>query len=109
MRVIWLPGAKATLQVFVQLIPAGVLTTVPCPVPDQVTVSSGKRLKVAVTDAFALKVTLHGPVPLQAPIHPVKTEFEAGEAVRVTRLPIAKEALHDEPQFTPAGALTTVP
>ena len=43
------------------------------------------------------------------PLQPVKVEPAAGVAVRVTAVPLAKEAEHVAPQAMPAGALVTVP
>ncbi len=58
--------------------------TVPCPVPFRATVSTGEVLKLAITEAFCIRVTWQLPVPLQAPDHPAKKEFAAGDAVSVT-------------------------
>jgi len=45
--------------------------------------------KVAVTEVAAVRVTVHEPVPLQAPLQPVKVEPEAGVVERVTAVPLA--------------------
>jgi hypothetical protein len=89
--------------------PAGLLVTVPVPDPARVTVSVYVGVKVAVTAAAALIVTVHGPVPVQAPLHPVKAEPALGVAVRVTTVPLTKSALHVAPQLIPAGLLVTDP
>jgi hypothetical protein len=60
------------------------LATLPLPVPASVTPSTGKSLKLAMTEVFPVNVTLHMPVPLQSPDHPAKKEFVAGDAVSVT-------------------------
>lgn len=54
-------------------------------------------------------VTVHVPVPLQAPLQPAKPEPEAAVAVSVTMLPLAKLALQVVGQLIPAGLLVTVP
>src|SRR5574340_772359 len=64
-----LPELKFAVQVAPQLMPAGVLVTVPLPAPAGVTVRAncggggGAGSKVAVTLAAALMVTLHAPLP----------------------------------------------
>src|SRR5437879_9575658 len=65
--------------------------------------------KVAVTEVAALIVTVHVPVPVQAPLQPVKVEPAAGAAVRVTTVPVVKEVEQVAPQEIPAGELVTVP
>jgi hypothetical protein len=49
------------------------------------------------------------PVPLQAPPQPVKLHPAAGVALSATCVPVAKLALHVEPQLMPDGELVTVP
>ena len=66
-------------------------------------------VKVALTELAAFMVTLQVPVPLQAPPQPVKVEPEAGVAVRLTTVPLAKLAEQVAPQEIPAGELVTVP
>ena len=46
-------------------------------------------LKVAVTYLSSLKVTLHVPVPAQAPLQPANVEPAAGFAVRTTGVPLS--------------------
>ena len=64
---------------------------------------------MALTEVAAFMVTLQAPVPLQAPLQPVKVEPEAGVAVRLTTVPLAKFAEQVAPQEIPAGELVTVP
>jgi hypothetical protein len=88
------PLAKLALHVCPQLMPDGLLTTPPVPVPLKVTASEGKALKVPITEVVFVNVTVHEPAPLQAPDHPAKVEVPVGAAVSVTAVPLAKLALH---------------
>ena len=100
---------KAALQVEPQLIPLGLLVTVP--LPDFVTVNVlVVRAKVAVTAFAAVILTVQVvAVPVQAPDHPENAELADAAAVRVTEVPLLKLALHVLAQLTPAGLLVTVP
>ena len=73
------------------MIPAGVLVTVPLPVPALLTVRANVGTSnVAMTVVVAFKVTVQGPVPVQPPpLQPVKVEPAAGVAVSVTVVPLA--------------------
>jgi hypothetical protein len=66
-------------------------------------------VNVAVTDVFAVGVTLQLPVPVHAPDQPAKVEPAFGVAVSVMAVPLAKLAVHVVPQVMPAGALLTDP
>lgn len=92
------PELKLAVQTDPQLIPAGVLTTVPAPLPARDTASEtfGAMLKAAVTEPFvlALIVTEQAPVPEHAPDHPAKTEPAAGVAASLTNVPDGKSELH---------------
>jgi hypothetical protein len=66
-------------------------------------------LNVAVTDAFALSVTVHAPVPLQAPDQPPKVEVALAAADNVIAVPLGKLAVQVDPQLMPAGLLAMVP
>ena len=106
------PVANEALHAVPQLMPVGLLVTVPLPVPARVTLSTGAlafTLKVAMTEVFAVKVTTHEAVPVHAPDHPANVEPEPATAVRVTCDPVLKLALQVVPQLIPAGALVTVP
>src|SRR5438093_4117943 len=94
-----------------QLIPVGVLVTVPLPAPALETVSvKVGRVKVAVTVVAAETVTTHDPVPEQPPpLQPPKVEPAAGTAVSATAVPLVKLAAQVAPQVMPAGELVTVP
>ena len=86
--VTWVPLAKLVLQVGAQLIPPGLLATVPVPAPASVTVSTTAfwmALKLAVTCWLALSVRLQvGLLPLHPPVHPANDELAAAASVRVT-------------------------
>ena len=63
--------------------------TVPLPVPVIVNVRAKVcSVKVAVTDWAALIVTTQAPVPVHAPVQPVKVEPAAAAAVSVTDVPL---------------------
>lgn len=98
---------KTAEQVPGQLIPAGLLVTVP--VPETLTVSAYPGLNVAARAAAALTVTLQAPVPEHAPLHPPNIELAPAEAVSVTCVPCVKLAEHVVGQLMPAGLLFTVP
>ena len=91
--------------------PAGLLVTVPRPVPALVTVSAKLGVeKVAVTVVGAVSVTVQVPVPVHPPpLQPVKVEPAAGAAVSTTGVPLAKVDEQFVPQVIPAGTLVTVP
>jgi hypothetical protein len=109
-KVTAVPLVKDAEQVALQSMPAGALVTVPVPAPALVTVrAKDGKAKVAVTARAALMVTLQVPVPVQLPLQPVKVEPAAGAAVRVTAVPLVKEAEQVAPHEMPAGALVTVP
>ncbi len=72
------------------MIPAGVLLTVPLPVPALLTVRpTCDALNVAVTVVVEVMVTVQVPVPVHPPpLQPAKVEPVAGVAVRVTAVPL---------------------
>ena len=47
------------------------------------------RAKLAVTDRAALIVTVQAPVPVHAPLHPLKIDPAAALARRVTGVPLS--------------------
>ena len=90
------PLAKFAVQVGWHAIPAGLLITVPLPVPISVMVKAAfaDLLNVAVTACAAVMVTEHPAVPLQpAPLQPAKVEPAAAVAVSATTCPLAKFAV----------------
>jgi len=105
------PELKLALQVPGQLIPAGLLLTVPVSFPGRVTVNVGGPfcVKVAETDTLPFIVTMQPPEPLQAPPHSAKVELAEGLGVKVTSVPVVKVAVQTVPQLIPAGLLVTVP
>src|SRR6185436_8235767 len=108
--VLVVPGVTDCEQVAPQLMPAGLLVTVPEPAPLLVTESvTGSRLKVAVTEVVALTVTAQVPVPEHAPLQPAKEEPAAGVAVRVIAVPGVSDCEQVAPQLIPAGLLLTAP
>jgi len=60
----------------------------------------------------AFIVTLHVPVPVQAPLHPMNVQPALGVAASVTSVPLGYVAEHVAPQLItgdPGDVLTTVP
>jgi hypothetical protein len=107
------PLAKLALQVPGQLIPAGLLVTVPTPVPALCTVSlkyTVVELNVAVTDFAAFTEIVHvEELPLQAPDHPANLEPDLGVSISLTDVPLLSFALHAVPQLMAEGLLVIVP
>jgi hypothetical protein len=95
------------------LIPAGLLVTVPDPVPatvtDMVTDVITAAAKVAVTELAAVRVTLQAALPVHAPLQPEKVLLVPGVSLSVTWLFCGKFAEHVVGQLIPAGVLVTVP
>jgi hypothetical protein len=60
------------VQVPGQLIPAGLLVTVPVPLPEVVTVNAAPAVNAAATLCAAVMVSLHVDVPEHAPLQPAK-------------------------------------
>jgi hypothetical protein len=114
-RVTFWPGGKSATQ-FVspvtgeeQLIPPGLLVTVPPPVPVIVTINSGFLLRVAATCLSESIVKLHDELPEQAPLQAI-WKADAGDPSSVTFVPAGNfpEQFPDE-QSIPAGVLTISP
>jgi hypothetical protein len=104
------PLATLNEQVAPQVMPAGVLVTVPLPVPEAATVSSALTVKTAVALRSSVIASVQvAAVPLQAPVQPVNVEPAAAAAVSVTVAPFVKPAPQVAPQAMPAGLLVTVP
>ncbi len=93
-RVTVLPDAMLALQVLPQSMPLGEDVTVPVALPTFATVRvyvvwTGCVPNVAVTLRAAVMLTVHGPVPVQAPLQPANVEPVPAAAVRVTAVPAA--------------------
>lgn len=82
------PLLSVVEQVLPQLIPVGLLVTVPVPVPARLTVSvyAVMRLNTAVQLMLAFIVTL--PLVQAVPDQPVNVEPLAGVGVRLTSVPL---------------------
>src|SRR6185295_14463479 len=100
----------AKLHVAPQVMPTGVVVTVPVPVPALVIVSvcGGSRLNVATQLRFDDIVTLPS-AQSASPVQLARVEPEVGVAVNVTAAPAANELLHVTPQLMPAGVEVTTP
>ena len=79
------------------------------PVPADAVIVEVFKVNVAVTVLAALIVTVHEPVPVQAPDQPPNVELASGAAVRVTLVPAAYTSVQSDPQLMPAGADVTIP
>jgi phage tail protein X len=102
--------AKLALQVPGQLIPAGLLTTVPDPAPMSETVIVPNRVKVAVTELAEVIVNTQGfALPVQEPAQEPKASPLPGDAVRDTIEFCGKFAEHVPGHAIPAGLLVTLP
>jgi hypothetical protein len=107
-------GAKLAVQVAAvaleQLIPAGVLVTVPVPPPASVTVSPNPATKLSLTLVAEVMFMLHVLVPEQPPpVHPAKKYPVPGVAVSVICVLCANVAEQVVGQLIPAGLLVIVP
>jgi hypothetical protein len=94
--------------------PAGLLVTVPSPLPCLFTVNVNKSVGAGLKTGNAVKsvssVMVQGPVPPHlGPFHPENIEPAAGVGVKVTTVPVGNPATHVGPQSMPAGWLVTVP
>ena len=93
--------------------PAGVLTTVPEPLPALVTfrLNFATSLKVAITALAAVIVTTHSFEPLteSQPDQATACEPAFGVPFSVTTLPFSYLCSHSVPQLMPVGLLTTTP
>jgi hypothetical protein len=112
------PLAKPAEHVDPQLIPAGLLVTVPDPVPALVKVSVKPlpELKVAVTVKSAVPIGtvqlggfVCGLAGTQFELNPAKVDPSAAVAVNVTLLLSENGAKHTDGQLMPVGVLVTVP
>ena len=56
-----------------------------------------------------VRVSVQGPVPWQAPLHPWKVDPAGGVAVRVTTVPAGYLYRQSGPQVIPSGLLLTSP
>lgn len=93
-----------------QLMPAGLLVTVPCPVMVTVSPDVAGKLNAAETVVAPDTVTVHVVVVLaQAPPHPANTYPAPGDSVSVTWAFCANAAEHVPGQVMPAGVLVTFP
>lgn len=105
--------AEAELQVVPQLMPLGLLVTVPVPVPAfemEINRVVDVAVKLAVTLVAALTLTVHElEAPEQAPLQPEKVLPVVATADKVTLVPLLKLAEQVEPHEIPEGLLLTVP
>lgn len=81
--------------------------TVPVPAPDFVMVSVYPN--DAVTFLAALTVRVHGPVPVQSPLQPIKAAPASAVCVKITVDPLSYVLVHAGLHTMPAGELYTDP
>lgn len=86
--------------------PRGFEVTVPVPTVMTVRVKSGVKVAVQVMSAA---IVTEPSVQSVGPLQPVKVDPVVGVAVRVTTLPLLKEARQVASQVIPVGLLVTVP
>ena len=95
------------------MIPAGLLVTVPAPVPDFVierTYVGTLEVNVAVTVVAAFIVTIQLPVPEHPPPdQPLNILFDPCTAVKVTGVPATYPLEQVDPQLMPEGEAVTEP
>jgi hypothetical protein len=104
------PWSNGAVQVRPQLIPEGLLVTVPLPLPPLVTLKVHCFTKFAVTDSTELTFTVHWlPASESHPLHEPTRESDAGVAVRITVVPSSYVCVQSEGQLIPAGELVTEP
>src|SRR6185312_11306944 len=104
------PSLKLAAHWVGHSIPAGLLATLPVPVPVILTNNGWTRTKFAVTDCAAVMDSVQGPLPEQAAaLQPAKAEPDCGDAESVTEVALSYLAVHVAPQEIPVGELVTVP
>jgi hypothetical protein len=85
------PELKLAEQAEPQLIPDGLLVTVPLPLPvlliNKAFVMLDSGAKFAMTNLAATMDTAQGAVLVQSPLQPMKPDPDAGLAVSVTEVP----------------------
>lgn len=110
MRATDVPAAKLEEQPVPQLIPEGMLVTVPAPRPVRVVPKLKSGTKTAWTATFEFSRTVQVLFPAQAePDQPAKTEPDAEVAESVTEVPELNVAVQVDPQLMPVGVLLTTP
>ena len=109
-NVITCPVVKGDEQSAPQSTPAGLEVTRPSPTPVRVTFMGKVLLVKEALAVFAASiVTVHVPVPLQAPDQPLNWEVLSGVAVNVIVVAPSYDALQVGPQEIPAGVVVTAP
>jgi hypothetical protein len=105
------PWAKFAMHVDPQLIPGGVLPTMPVPLPVTLTDKLTAGAKVAVADVapFIVTAQILPALNWQAPPQLAKTQPVAGVAVNITSVPTLYVALQADGQLMPERLLFTVP
>ena len=74
-----------------------------------VVLETGIRVNVAVAVLLSFMSRLQVPVPVQAPLQPVKVESPFAAAVRTSMVPLSKSSVQSEPQVIPVPVTVPVP
>ena len=90
--------------------PLGALVILPLPLTAALTLKlMGILVKVAVTCLSVFIVNVHGAVPLQAPLHPLKLKPSLGVVLNATFESLSNYPVHIELHLIPPGMLVTLP
>jgi hypothetical protein len=108
-RFTFVPLLSVVVHVLPQLIPAGLLVTVPLPVPVRFTVSVYVVIKLNTAVQLISEFIVTLPLLQADSDQPAKVEPLAGAAARATAVPPVYTSVQSLPHVIPAGELVIVP